>query len=97
MSFGNQHSPMPQHSKAALSFQGWSDFAEEFEDKELTVIAYMGTISRPKQSVHVLREHLFVYRVLFFGSTLGCSNNLLIFGRRDLSQTLVQLSTVLLS
>lgn len=40
----------------------------------------MGMISRPKQSAHVSGEHLFVYGVRFFGSTLGlgCSNNLLI-------------------
>lgn len=40
----------------------------------------MGMIFRPKQSVHVSGEHLFVYGVLFFVSalSLGCSNNLLI-------------------
>lgn len=57
---------MPQHSKAAPSLEGWSDFAEEFQDKELTVIAFTEMISRPKQSVHTSGEHLFV---LFFFAT----------------------------
>lgn len=57
---------MPQHSKAAPSLEGWSDFAEEFQDKELTVIAFTEMISRPKQSVHTSGEHLFVYGVFFF-------------------------------
>lgn len=60
---------MLQHSKAALSLEGWSDFAVEFQDKKLTVIAFMGTISRPKQSVHVSGERLFVYGVILFFAT----------------------------
>lgn len=55
---------MLRHSKAALLLEGGSDFAEEFQDKEPTVIAYKRMIFRPKQSAHVSGEHLFVYRVL---------------------------------
>lgn len=82
VSFGNRRSPVPQHSKAALSLEGWSDFAVEFQDKKLTVIAFMGTISHPGQSAHVSGERLFVRGVLFgfFWCALSpsCSNNLLI-------------------
>lgn len=57
---------MPQRSKAAPSLEGWSDFAEEFQDKERTVIAFTEMISRPKQSVHMSREHFF-FIYLFLG------------------------------
>lgn len=55
---------MPQRSKAALSLEGWSDF--EFQDKKLTVIAFMGTLSGPGQSAHVSGERLFVHGLLLF-------------------------------
>lgn len=71
----------PRHSKAARSLEGWSDFAVEFQDKKLTVIAFMGTISRPGQSAHVSGGAFICSRSPFTIFCPSCSNNLLIVSR----------------